>query len=708
MAPKAGQKNAKKLEHPAIVSDAELKKAHEMLAVAKKLYMSMYHYLESRGMAKAYEKASSDSKKKFMQSFAAHHLKKKNVEARMTTTKAFEKIDEAGTRYEYLTKKEMVERWGVNKAEARMKVLNHQPDQITGHDDEDSPEYIVATLRIYEASLGVNGMMFDAGEQLPDAAAAASAAVEIIDDMQGCIVMETNEEAKQGAQSLGKMKREKEVPQNASRDALRAIGWPSRAPKLKYIELPFVDGKKQHPVFDPADFFQHMEKNCPEWFQKGIVGEEGEVEKFWAGMRGTPRTTHLEDDRDLTRTIPLGMHADGAPYSKTDSVFTVCWSSLTGSGATLGTRLIITVMRKCEMMPETLEELFKYMAWSFNSLHHGVWPEDDWRGLPLGGKKSGSRIAGAWIASMIQIRGDWEFYSDALSFPRWNQDGCCFMCTASRSDPARLYTDRNGRWRHELRDHQGFVALLRERGKKPSEIFKIFGLRMESVMIDTLHTVDQGVASHVCGNVLWEALSLMNMNQGEALEEVEKRLRAWYKVNPRAARVQGKLSIERLRTQGEWPKLKAKGAATRWIVKFCLEMAREARDAGTIKGQRRIALCEKLLRFYEIIAEEGGFLGDDAKKELPDVGRAVFGLYSTLAVEALEAGRGKMYKMVPKFHHFLHVTGHQALVYGNPRYYWCYSDEDLQGHSKGIAASCHPTHFASTHLLKWAILMFCR
>jgi hypothetical protein len=37
--------------------------------------------------------------------------------------------------------------------------------------------------------------MLDAGEQLPDAAA-ASAAAEILDDMQGCIVMEANGEAK--------------------------------------------------------------------------------------------------------------------------------------------------------------------------------------------------------------------------------------------------------------------------------------------------------------------------------------------------------------------------------------------------------------------------------------------------------------------------------------------------------------------------------
>ena len=92
--------------------------------------------------------------------------------------------------------------------------------------------------------------------------------------------------AQQGAQSLGKMKREKEVPQNASRDALRAIGWPSRAPKLKYIELPFVDGKKQHPVFDPADFFSTWRRIAPSGFKKELLVKRARWRSFWPGCVG--------------------------------------------------------------------------------------------------------------------------------------------------------------------------------------------------------------------------------------------------------------------------------------------------------------------------------------------------------------------------------------------------------------------------------------
>ena len=44
------------------------------------------------------------------------------------------------------------------------------------------------------------------------------------------------------------------------------------------------------------------------------------------------------------------------------------------------------------------------------------------------------------------------------------------------------------------------------------------------------------------------------------------------KANKSMSRVQGKLTVERLRTDGGWPKLKAKAAATRHLVHFALEL----------------------------------------------------------------------------------------------------------------------------------------
>ena len=37
----------------------------------------------------------------------------------------------------------------------------------------------------------------------------------------------------------------------------------------------------------------------------------------------------------------------------------------------------------------------------------------------------------------------------------------------------------------------------------PVLLLLVIGFRLECVMIDVLHTVDQGIASHIIANVLW-------------------------------------------------------------------------------------------------------------------------------------------------------------------------------------------------------------
>ena len=57
--------------------------------------------------------------------------------------------------------------------------------------------------------------------------------------------------------------------------------------------------------------------------------------------------------------------------------------------------------------------------------------------------------------------------------------------------------------------------------------------------------------------------------------------------------------------------------------------------------------------------------------------------------------------MSPKVHLWEHVCEVQAVLYGNPRYYWCYADEDLVGHLIEIAETCHPMTLAISVLFKW-------
>ena len=65
--------------------------------------------------------------------------------------------------------------------------------------------------------------------------------------------------------------------------------------------------------------------------------------------------------------------------------------------------------------------------------------------------------------------------------------------------------------------------------------------------------------------------------------------------------------------------------------------------------------------------------------------------YSKLAAAAATA-RQRLWKVTPKLHLFSHLCEWQSVSLGNPRFYWCYSDEDMVGQLVEVAESCHPEH----------------
>ena len=225
-------------------------------------------------------------------------------------------------------------------------------------------------------------------------------------------------------------------------------------------------------------------------------------------------------------------------------------------------------------------------------------------------------------------------------------------------------------------------------------------------MVDTLHTVDQGIASHIVGNVFW-LLATKRRVFGEAsqlkhIRAVDKHLRQWYTDTRAESRVQGKLTIERVRIRGKWPKLKAKAADTTHLSGYLVHLME---SFGTAADEQVVAVCNLLHRFYQILSNESQFLSPAAKAELPKVGSNLAILYSALSAKAI-ASNDKSWKMMPKLHLLDHLCSWQAIEVGNPRFYWTYADEDLVGLLIEVAESCHPKTLAASALFKWLHVYF--
>lgn len=416
--------------------------------------------------------------------------------------------------------------------------------------------------------------------------------------------------SKQGAEGVIKV-REKWHAKTAHRDLVRALGWPQGVPDLKWIDIPFGPESivRTHPIVCPVAFFSTVQREFPEMWKRRLQGPPGASASFWNSLRGHPlfeKNPDVSTPAGFVKTLALGLHGDAAPITKHESLLTIAWNSLHVEGTTMQTRFIFTCIRKSDIGPETLNAVWGYLAWAMNVLAAGLTPTSDFLNSPLQG--GGKPLAGGWRASCVQIRGDWEFFAQALSLPRWDTDNCCWLCAASTSGPL-LWTDcsPNAAWRVTMKTHEQFVQSLHASRKPLPRLFEIKGLRLEGVMVDTLHTVDQGVAVHAIANVFVEimALGIWGSTQQIQSEGLQREIDAWYRGQSKkikASKVQGRLLYERIKTTSDWPKLKAKAAATRHLSRFALVLA-EQHNSGSLHDRRRLAVMQLLVEFYDIVEE---------------------------------------------------------------------------------------------------------
>ena len=500
-------------------------------------------------------------------------------------------------------------------------------------------------------------------------------------------------------------------PKHLQESLMRFFGRPEGSPEFTWVPLPLKVGNKEklvpHPVLMPHHYFEALHAAREDIWQGSVLGPDAAgCRDFWEGMQDTEfvkQHPHLPK-RQWSTTIPVGFHGDGGGFYKHESMFVFTWNSVVGAGQTRAKRFVITVLRKNQMLPTTLDKLFEALAWSFNAMLGGISPDRDWEDRPIGG--GGKFLAARYRAALVQVRGDWEFMASVFHLPKWNEaTNMCWLCRASAAGDLGFGDCSVGAgWRDTRRTHESFLAERAASGEPvPTLLALCKGLRLDCLMIDVLHTLDQGVASHIIGNIFFLCVSehaFGGTTQQANLDVLAEEMKAYYKRNRHIdSKMQGKLTLDRIRTTNDWPKLKCKAAATRHLAPFALELAQR------FCGRAEIAVCTLLVRFYDLLSSEGQFLSPAAKAEVPGLGRRLCEVYCLLARQALN-DRVRKWKIMPKLHLFLHLAEWQAVELGNPKFYWVYADEDLVGQMIEVSRSCHPTTVAATAMYKWLLLAF--
>ena len=157
----------------------------------------------------------------------------------------------------------------------------------------------------------------------------------------------------------------------------------------------------------------------------------------------------------------------------------------------------------------------------------------------------------------------------------------------------------------------------------PPIFLLIAGLTLSSIFIDTLHTCDLGVTAHIVANIF---IIVAQKRRGGRIEQrveaIGEELERWCKDRKAKSGLQGKLTHQRCRSQSGFPKLKAKGAAVRCILRFALELARRER-----LDDRVIGVAQLMERFYEIIYSQSLIMAQDAIDRLEQTGSLLCNIY---------------------------------------------------------------------------------
>ena len=142
-------------------------------------------------------------------------------------------------------------------------------------------------------------------------------------------------------------------------------------------------------------------------------------------------------------------------------------------------------------------------------------------------------------------------------------------------------------------------------------------LRLDCCMIDALHALDLGLSAHIQGNTLWESMrdhKWGGRSQTSNADKLHSEMKTWFKAQKISSRIQGTITKERIRdtTGSGYPKLKAKGAATRHLAPFSLLVAQRF-NQKTDHDNMKVAICEVLCRIYEIFRTSNQFFTEPIK-----------------------------------------------------------------------------------------------
>ena len=383
---------------------------------------------------------------------------------------------------------------------------------------------------------------------------------------------------------------------------------------------------------------------------------------------------------DLSRSVGLGLWADGVPYNydRTKSLDVFSLNVVGFSDHPLGDMRIPLVVldHRHVIKGQTFDDLLEVLAWSFVCLGVGRFPtrrHDNSAFHPRSDQvrcRKGGSVVG-FHAFLVECRGDWKMFKDVFRFPQFNENsGICWLCNCTPQTWKSV--DDSAPWRQGRLDHWEFLERLRLKGVEPSPIFRSPGFMSSCFKPDWLHVVDLGVACDFLGNFL---LLLSKSFPGAAhkarvgamWEDIQKRYQE-KAVENRLDNLYPSMLQGAARTP---PKLRAKGAQARGLVPYAAYAANRLESNQTNVLAK--AMADDLVACYSCLSAQ----------EYEHARLAFHSKRFCLAAVLMEREHdGVLWRCKPKLHLFQELCEYHR---DSPATFWTYRDEDFGGSMAQLA-----------------------
>ena len=221
-------------------------------------------------------------------------------------------------------------------------------------------------------------------------------------------------------------------PQNAARDIMRQLLRDTDMPELVWFPVRSWDPATMTSAVHEIPFLlPHLVLS--QWKDK-VNTMQLSMEKapeIWKSFEESCTKLGLNPKAAL----PLGLHGDGVPFSKKQSLELISWNIL---GDPNQDRIPFSGISKayickCGCLGRcSWNDVTAIFAWSMRALLVGKHPALDVTGNPLQGPLV--ELAGTPLgvkACLCQERGDWPFLKALFSLPQWNSKLCCWQCAAA-------------------------------------------------------------------------------------------------------------------------------------------------------------------------------------------------------------------------------------------------------------------------------------